>query len=263
MMSESSRRPGPLDAPPRRLRRAKGEMTVYPNGAHAAATTNLGGESAAAAGEGEAPTAAAAIKEAPAAAEVAGAEVQGRQAETVTVGPGSGGTATSDDDATSDVSMVAVDQAIASADEPRFRIFIIDTGWNQVARNVLQKHLALFRGLMGGDRIYVLDRDMSLAHMHRNHDQIGRDPIIYVHDMRAIRHGRTGGVHGVRLHLGLMRDANKAKRALTMLVRFLARFRMSDDFEFQVRHRLRLEGVAGAITIIGGGTPHRMLLLNE
>jgi hypothetical protein len=259
MMSESSRRPGPLDAPPRRLRRAKGEMTVYPNGAHAAATTNLGGESAAAAGEGEAATAAAAIKEAPAAAEVAGAEVQGRQAETVTVGPGSGGAATSDD-AIGDVSTVAVDQAIAAADEPRFRIFIIDTGWNQVARNVLQKHLAIFRGLMGGDPIYVLDQDMSLAHLRRNHEQIGRDPIIYVHDMRAIRHGRTGGVHGVRLHLGLMRDANKAKRALTMLVRFLARFRMSDDFEFQVHRRLHLDGLVGAITIMGGRTPHRTLL---
>jgi hypothetical protein len=209
MMSESSRRPGPLDAPPRRLRRAKGEMTVYPNGAHAAATDDA---------------------------------------------------ARFDDAATSDVSTVAVDQAIATADEPRFRIFIIDTGWNLVAREVLQAHLSLFRDFMGSDPIYVLDRDMSLALLHRNRDLIGRDPIISVHDMRAIRHGHTGDVHGVRLHLGLMRDANKAKRALTMLVRFLARFRMSDDFEFQVRHRLRLEGVAGAITIIGGGTPHRMLL---
>jgi len=212
MMSESSRRSEPLDAPPRQRRRTKGEMTVYPNGAHAAATDDA---------------------------------------------------ATFDDAATSDVSTVAVDQAIASADEPRFRIFIIDTGWNRVAREVLQAHLSLFRDFMGSDPIYVLDRDMSLAILRRSRDLIGRDPIISVHDMRAIRHGRTGGVYGVRLHLGLMRDANKAKRALTMLVRFLARFRMSDDFEFQVRHRLRLEGVAGAITIIGGGTPHRMLLLNE
>jgi hypothetical protein len=209
MMSESPKKPGPLDAPPRRPRRTKGETTVHPNGAHATAT---------------------------------------------------GGAATSDDAATYDVSTVAVDQAKATADEPRFRIFIIDTGWNPVARKVLQAHLALFRDLMSGDPLYVLDRDMSLALLRRNRDLIGRDPIISVHDMRAIRHGRSGGVHGVRLHLGLMRDPNKAKRALTMLVRFLARFRMSDDFEFQVRNRLRLEGLVGAITIVGGKTPHRMLL---
>jgi hypothetical protein len=209
MMSESSRKPEPLDAPARRPRRTKGETMVYPNGAHAAATGD-------------------AIK--------------------------------SDDAVTYDVSTVTVDQAKAAADEPRFRIFIIDTGWNQVARKVLQAHLARFRDFMGSDPIYALDQDMSLALLRRNPDLIGRDPIISVHDMRAIRHGRSGGVHGVRLHLGLMRDASKAKRALTMLMRFLTHFRMSDDFELEVHRRLHLDGLVGAITIMGGRTPHSTLL---
>jgi hypothetical protein len=176
--------------------------------------------------------------------------------------PNSAHTAATGDAATCDVSTVAVDQAKATADEPRFRIFIVATGWNPVAWKVLQAHLALFRDLMSGDLLYVLDRDMSLAFLRRNRELIRRDPIIYVHDLRALRHGRTG-VHGLRLHLGLLRDEDKVRRALTMLVDFLARFHMSEDFEFQVRHRLRLEGLAGAITIMGGRTPHRMLLLNE
>jgi hypothetical protein len=256
-MSESPKKPGPLDRPPRRPRRAKAETTVHPNGA--AATTNAGGESAAVYGGGEAAPPAATIKEALAIAEEAGAEVQDGQAETVMFGPGSGDATKSDDVVTTDAPTVAVDQAKVAADDPRFRIFIIDTGWNAMAQKVLQAHLALFRGLMGGNPVYALGGDMSLALLRRNRDLIGRDPIIYVHDLHALRHGRTSGVHGLRLHLGLLRDEDRVKRALTILVEFLARFQMSEDFEFQVRRRLHLAGLVGAIAIIGGKSPHNLL----
>src|SRR5882724_1615850 len=68
----------------------------------------------------------------------------------------------------------------------RFRIFIVDSGWNSAARRVLHENFALIRDLQKEDPIYVLSRERSIEFMRRHGSRIGRDPIIAVHDMQAL-----------------------------------------------------------------------------
>jgi hypothetical protein len=132
----------------------------------------------------------------------------------------------------------------------RFRIFILDSGWNSAARRALHENFALIRDLQKEDPIYVLERETSIEFMRQHSSLIGKDPIIAVHDLQAIDGSGTAGFHGFRLHLGLMPTSEQALSALQSFVRFLGVHRQSADLEGDVRADLRREGLAGAIEIV-------------
>jgi hypothetical protein len=140
----------------------------------------------------------------------------------------------------------------ASPASPRFRIFIIDPCWASPAHRVLQENFGLIRELQKDDPIYVLDRDKSIAFLRDYPERFGREPIIAVHDMAAMRKDGTPDpdFHGFRLHLGFMHTHKQALMALQNFVRFLATHRQSADLEADIRVGLRREGLAGAIQII-------------
>jgi hypothetical protein len=135
---------------------------------------------------------------------------------------------------------------------PRFRIFILDPGWDSPAHRVLQANFGLLRELQKDDPIYVLGREKSIEFLRHHQERIGREPIIAVHDLAEL--GKDGtpdpDFHGFRLHLGLMRTHKQALMALQNFVRFLATHRQSVDLEADIRSDLRREGLAGAIEII-------------
>jgi hypothetical protein len=131
----------------------------------------------------------------------------------------------------------------------RFRIFIVDSGWNSAARRVLHENFALIRDLQKDDPIYVLSREKSVEFMRRHGSRIGRDPIIAVHDMQALGKDGTVGFHGFRLSLGLLRTPEQALMTLQAFARFLVEHRNSADLEADIRARLRREGFTGAIEI--------------
>jgi hypothetical protein len=149
------------------------------------------------------------------------------------------------------------DQAMGS---PRFRIFIIDSGWHSTARRVLRDNMVLLQDLTH-DPVYLLDKDRSVALLIRHRSMIGRDPIIIVHDMLELSRGRDPDrVHGMRVHLGLLRKEQAVLAALQTLTNFLARFRMGDLLEEEIRKKLRMEGLAGAIEIASGRGPAHISL---
>jgi hypothetical protein len=133
---------------------------------------------------------------------------------------------------------------------PRFRIFIVDAGWNSAARRVLHENFSLIRELQKDDPIYVLSREKSIEFMRRYGSRIGRDPIIAVHDMWALGKSGTAGFHGFRLSLGLLRTPEQALLGLQSFARFLITHRSSADLEADIRADLRREGMAGAIEIM-------------
>jgi hypothetical protein len=137
-----------------------------------------------------------------------------------------------------------------SAASPRFQIFIIDTGWNSPARKVLHENFAFLSDLQRGDPIYVLDKQKSLAFLRHHPSLMGKGPVIAVHDLNVLRESGTGGFHGFRLHLGLMRSEQQALLALQTFARFLVTHRRSVDLEVEIRRDLRREGIIGAIEII-------------
>ena len=143
----------------------------------------------------------------------------------------------------------------------RFRIFIIDSGWNSAASRALHSNMSVLKAFTDWDPIYVLDQETSVAVLREHRDLIGRDPIITVHDTWAFkRHGHERE-HGFRMHLGLLRDEDKVLAALQMFTNFMARHRMSKDLETHVHRNLRKSGIAGAIEIVGGGLAHTTALL--
>ena len=139
------------------------------------------------------------------------------------------------------------DTAVAA---PRFRIYIVDSGWNSAAHRVLVENFALIRDLQKDDPIYVLSREQSIEFQRHHGSRIGRDPIIAVHDMEALDQGGTTGFHGFRLVLGLLHTPQQALQGLQAFARFLATHRRSTDLEADIRADLRREGLMGAIEII-------------
>ena len=144
----------------------------------------------------------------------------------------------------------AFDARKTEVSAPRFRIYILDSGWNSAAHRVLVENFALIRDLQKDDPIYVLSREQSIEFQRRHGSRIGRDPIIAVHDMEALDQGGTTGFHGFRLVLGVLRTAEQALQALQAFARFLATHRRSTDLEADIRADLRREGFMGAIEII-------------
>jgi hypothetical protein len=140
----------------------------------------------------------------------------------------------------------------AARNDPRFRIFVIDTGWNSVARKVLQENLALIRDFSDEELVYFLSRDQSVALLRRHCALIGHDPILSVHDLRARHRHAVHHVHGFRLHLGLLRREGQALHALQMFARFLHMHRAAKDLDKHVRETLHKQGLKGAIEIMGG-----------
>ena len=149
-----------------------------------------------------------------------------------------------------EVPAASVSQEEGVATAPRFRIFILDAGWNSVAHKVLVENFALIRGLQKDDPIYVLSREQSIEFQRRHGTRIGRDPIIAVHDLAAMDESGTTDFHGFRLSLGLLRTPQQALQGLQAFARFLVTHRRSTDLEAEIRADLRREGLAGAIEII-------------
>jgi hypothetical protein len=141
----------------------------------------------------------------------------------------------------------------------RFRIFVIDSCWNSVASRVLKENLDLFLDLNREEPTYFLGRDVSVALLRQHESLIGRDPIIIVHDMQVIRERGSDGVHGLRLHLGLMQTEVQVLAGLKMFARFLRTNRAAKNLEAEVRGKLLLDGLAGAIQIVGGAPQNAMI----
>jgi hypothetical protein len=147
----------------------------------------------------------------------------------------------------------------AANPELRFRIFVIDTGWNQVASRVIKQNIALIRDLTHEEPLYYLDRDKSVALLRQYSSLIGRDPIISVHDLRAVHKNAVHHVHGFRMHLGLLHKEDQVLTALQMFARFLITHRAAKDLDRSVRKKLHRDGLAGVIEIIGGAEHKRLV----
>jgi hypothetical protein len=139
----------------------------------------------------------------------------------------------------------------------RFHIFVIDTRWNCAASKVLHEHLDILTHLNIDDELYVLDRATSIALLRYHPLQVGRDPIIAVHDLRP-RH-QIKHTHGFRMHLGSLDTERQVLATLRMFARFLVTHRNADDLDALVRQDLHSKGLAGAIQILGGHEHHKMI----
>jgi hypothetical protein len=147
----------------------------------------------------------------------------------------------------------------AAARDPRFHIFVIDTGWNCAASKVLHDHIDIITHLNIDDELYVLDRATSIALLRHYPFQVGRDPTIAVHDLKPRHRHRIRHTHGFRMHLGILDEENQVLGALKMFARFLVTHRNAADVDQLVRQDLQRQGIAGAIQILGGHEHHKLV----
>jgi hypothetical protein len=143
--------------------------------------------------------------------------------------------------------------------DARFHIFVIDSGWNCAAGKVLKEHLNIISDLHIDDVLYVLDRATSIALLRHYPLQVGRDPIIAVHDLRPRHRHRVKHTHGFRMHLGVLDSEEQVLGALRMFARFLTTHRNAADIDELVRRDLHSKGLAGAIEILGGHEHAKMI----
>jgi hypothetical protein len=166
---------------------------------------------------------------------------------------------TGSDKANSDKTSSDAGEPVDAATGARFHIFVIDTGWNSVASRVVREHLHMIRDLNIDEEVYVLDRATSIALLRYYPLQVGRDPIIAVHDLRPHHRHRVKHTHGFRMHLGILDSEQQVLDALKMFARFMVTHRNAADIDSLVRQDLHRQGLAGAIQIIGGHEHQRMI----
>ena len=141
----------------------------------------------------------------------------------------------------------------------RFHIFIIDTGWNCAASKVLREHINMISDLNIDDELFVLDRPTSIALLRHYPLQVGRDPIVTVHDLHPHHRHRVKHTHGFRMHLGILDTEQQVLAALRMFARFLITHRNAADLDQLVRQDLHRQGLSGAIEIIGGHEHQKLI----
>lgn len=148
--------------------------------------------------------------------------------------------------------------AKATAPQPRFRFFIVDSGWNSPAARVIRENFEKIREFQDGDPLYVLSKAQSTEILRRNPHFIGKDPIIFVRDMNARGPADGDEYHGFHLNLGVIKDPIKALAALQEFLNFLAAHRHSLDIERDIRQKLHRDGLVGMIEVIREGAKDAM-----
>ena len=139
--------------------------------------------------------------------------------------------------------------------DPRFEVYVIDSGWKSEAGEAVRESMELFRKYLRDHDVYVLDEDQSEAFLQKHPQLLGKDPIIAVLDREAIKRGSTTGI-GARLLLGRIHDKNRVQALLKMLLRIVNTRALAQDLPKAIRSEVHKEGMAGAIEVILTTTTH-------
>jgi hypothetical protein len=140
-----------------------------------------------------------------------------------------------------------------SVEDPRFHIFLIDTGWNAPVSKVLRSHLPLFHQFCCQDRLYMLTPEQSVRILKSAPEHIGKDPMVVVYDLHSPHDAlgdKAGNYRGFRLNLGLIKNPEQAIQRLQHFLRFVALNRTSDCLEQQVQRELHREGAANWVKVL-------------
>ncbi len=135
--------------------------------------------------------------------------------------------------------------------EPRFHIFLLDTGWNSPVSKAVRHQLPLIHQYQNQDVLYILTHEQSIEALKNAPYLIGKDPTILVYDRFTRDATQHGDYRGFRLNLGLMRNPEQALARLQEFVRFVHEHRAAHCLQGEVRREMHREGIEGVIKILG------------
>lgn len=128
--------------------------------------------------------------------------------------------------------------------------YIVDTGWNEKAKGILDTHLELFESFLAEHRVFVLSREQSKEILKRHIALIGKDPLLVMVDSDARVEQRPYG-YGVRLCLGAM-HCKKIRDNLGMVLQIACDSgKTGEQVIREIRAEAHREGVDGVMEIIG------------
>lgn len=133
---------------------------------------------------------------------------------------------------------------------PRFRLFIVNTGWHSDASEVIEENMENFTSLMGPIPVYALSKEQSRQVLLSDPDRIGTDPCLLLIDQHASGGQGANGYHGFRLSLGRATNKSEALEIFQTFTRFIVTHMSSNDIERQVRKRLQKEGFQSAFEVL-------------
>jgi hypothetical protein len=140
-------------------------------------------------------------------------------------------------------------------DRPRFEVYVIDSGWQNEASEVVRASLDLFTKYLKRHTVYVLTADQSEEFLQDHPQLLGKDPIIAILDRTAIERRSRNGI-GARLLLGRVHDKSRVQSLLKMLLRIVNTRQLAADLPGSIRREVHREGVAGTIEVIMNTTGH-------
>ena len=132
----------------------------------------------------------------------------------------------------------------------RFQLFIVNTGWQSDASEVIEENLENFKSLMGQIPVYALSKEQSRKVLLSDPDRIGTDPCLLLIDQHASGGQGANGYHGFRLSLGRATNKAEALEIFQTFTRFIVTHMTSTDIERQVRKRLQKEGFQSAFEVL-------------
>jgi hypothetical protein len=131
----------------------------------------------------------------------------------------------------------------------RFKVFILDSGWDSPAHRVLEKSMDLFTRQLSRHDVFILDRAQSDKFLETHPFLIGMDPIIALLDPEKISRW-THHEYGARFMLGHVKSEARVQMLLKMLLRLVNTERMAEHLPVTIRQIVHKEGVRGAWDII-------------
>lgn len=133
---------------------------------------------------------------------------------------------------------------------PRFRLFIVNTGWHSDASQVVEENLENFTSLMSPIPVYSLTKEQSRQVLLSDPDRVGTDPCLLLIDQHASGGQGANGYHGFRLSLGRATSKSEALEIFQTFTRFIVTHMSSTDIERQVRKRLKKEGFQNVFEVL-------------
>jgi hypothetical protein len=141
------------------------------------------------------------------------------------------------------------------ARQPRFEIYVIDSGWQTPSADVFRAALPLFTKYLRRHEVHVLSADQSETFLQRHPQLLGKDPIVAIVDREAIRRESPDGV-GARVLLGRVRDEHRVVALLKMLLRIVNTPELASELPGSIRRFVHREGVVGALEILMSTVAH-------
>lgn len=139
-------------------------------------------------------------------------------------------------------------RTVKKSGPPRtFDVYIVNTGRDERATEILDKHLQLFGSVLARHHVYELSHEQSQDVLNQHPHLAGADPILMVMDSNAPVPS-SGGGYGFRLCLGTSEEGVARAESLVRLLQMIERESDSDDEKWngvvdERAHQERWQGV--------------------